>query len=332
MGLMDRFFRPKIAKLEDRGDVERLIAVVESEAESDLRVPAIEALARLEAHSAAPVLVAKLEGDDAGAADAARAALRQFGGAASDSLVAALGREGGGPARTILLELGDAAVEPLRDAAGADDGNTRLDALAGLLELRERSQTPEARETVFRALLAALGDPDPLCRMTAASGLEQIADPRAGRALAAQLKDGDQSVRDACRTALGTIGVEIAPNLVDALYDRNANSRRLAAELLGEVCGADTGTGTCTEVLAALLEHVEDSDAGVRDAVARSLGVVPAADVVARQLELLADPERSDRLEVLEFLNRLLDHAAVDPSQKAAATRRIEALGYDAAD
>jgi HEAT repeat protein len=224
MSLLDHLFGPKVAKLEEKSDVDGLIAVVSSDARDDLRVAAIEALARLDAVATAPALVAEISAADAQVATAADVAVRSLGPAASGALVDALAGEEAERVLAILLDLGDAAVEPLRGAAESSDERIRRRALDGLLELDRRLAMPEVREAVFRALLASLGDRSPACRVIAASGLEDLGDPRAGRALAAQLKDGDETVRAACRTALLMIGEDAVPNIVDALYDRNANS------------------------------------------------------------------------------------------------------------
>ena len=169
---------------------------------------------------------------------AAEKALTEMGTAPSAALVAALGGPGADSALRILLNLGQPAVEYLAGAYKDQDDEVRRRALDGLVELDARLDNDETREIFFRTLLAALGDRSPKHRVFAATQLEAIGDAKAGRGLAAQLKDGDESVRLACRRALAAIGEPAVPNLLDALADRNLNARKIAAELLGEVsCG-----------------------------------------------------------------------------------------------
>lgn len=328
MGILQRLFGTNVAKLEERRDVAGLTAAVSSDGPPELRVSAIEALTRLEEVSAAPLVAAALSDAEAAVAKAAAAGLRAFGPAAAGALIGVLDREAGARALELLLELGDDAAEPLREAAGAPEEATRRRALEGLLELEVRTGSSGVRETVFRSLLAALGDGSPSCRVLAASGLEGLADDRAAKALASQLKDGDDGVRSGCSAALAAIGEPAVPNLVDALYDRNANSRRLAAGLLGEVCGTGCGIEVCREALSGLMDHAADKDGETARAVRNALEMIPAAAVLEDQLEMLADPERSDRTEILEFVRGMLQHAALDDRQRANAVRRIENIGF----
>ena len=85
---------------------------------------------------------------------------------------------------------------------------------------------------------------------------------------------------------------------------------------------------TCREALSGLLEHVGDSDADVAGEVGGALAAIPAGGVLDEQLELLADPERGDRDEILEFLRPLLAHAALEDSRRSAAVKSVESLGF----
>jgi len=329
MNVLRRLFRPNIAKLKENRDLGKLRSVVASGAASELRVEAVEALAALADEPARTALVeAFVTGGDE-VSQAAETALRNLGPEAAEQLAGAVGTAVGGRAVDALLDLGAAALEPLRSATGAADEKTRLQALDGLLELDRRLCGQEdVREPVFRTLLASLGDRSPACRARAASGLEAMGDGRAGRALAAQLKDRDEAVRGACRKALAALGATAVPHLVGALRDRNPNSRRLAAELLGETCSPAAAVDVRLEALAALVERARDGNAEIREAVGRALQRIPAGDAVASQLALLADPERGDRDATLELVKGLLEHAVADPGQRAAAIRRIRDLGF----
>jgi HEAT repeat protein len=326
MGLLQRLFGPNVTKLEERGDVDGLIAVADSDADSELRIGAIAALARIGDPPAITAVVERLASPDAEVAGAASAATSDLGGAAAPALVEALAGPAGDRALELLLALGPSALDPLRDATSKADETTRRLSLNGLLELRQGLTSTEEMDAIFRSLLASLGDADPHCRRLAAGGLHALGDPRAARALAAQLKDGDEAVRTACRRALAGLGEPAMPHVVDALMDRNHNSRRMAAAIAGKL-GDGLATDARRMVLVALMDRVDDTKPEVRDAVASALASIPADAVVDEQLEALADTERSDRDELLEVVLDLLEHASVDARRAAAARERIRDLG-----
>jgi HEAT repeat protein len=235
---------------------------------------------------------------------------------------------GGDAALGLLLNLGDQAIELLRGACSDQDEAIRLRALGALVELDTRLAHDEVRESLFRALLAALGDRSARCRVFAATRLEALSNPKAARALASQLKDGDDTVRAACRQALLAIGEPSVPYLLDALGDRNINSRRLAAELLGEICGGKVTVDSQRVALLGLIDRASDGNAEIATAIHRALEMIPSDAVIATQLEWLADPERSDHEEIGEFLTRMLAHGALDPESKNRIVERMSALGF----
>lgn len=316
MGLFDRLLKPNISKLESHGDVEALVKLVESNDRRDLRIDAIEALARIGGPKATDSLVGRFSDNDPDVAQAAERAVTGLGSAAGSVLTGSLGGQGSDVVLKILLNLGDGAVELLRGACSDQDETTRLRALGGLVELDTRLDNEEVRESLFRALLAALGDRSAGCRVLAATRLGALGDSRASRALAAQLKDGDDSVRSACRQALLAIGEPAVPYLLDALADRNMNSRRLAADLLGEVCCGDVNIESRRVALSALTDRASDSNAEIATAVHRALETIPCDAVITEQIEWLADPERSDHEEIEEFLTLMLEHGALTPGLK----------------
>lgn len=313
MKFFERLLRPNVHRLESHGKVEALAKLTELDNRLDLRTAAIEALARIGGAQATRALVGTLSDEDPEVARSAEKALAGLGSAAGAALIGALGGRGGDDALKVLLSLGDEAVELLRGACSDQDEATRLRALGGMVDLDATFDDDEVRESLFRVLLAALGDRSPRCRVLAAQRLEGLDDARASRALAAQLKDGDDTVRSACRQALGAIGEPAAPYLLDALADRNVNSRRLAAELLGEVCSGDVDDESRRIALSALTDQASDSNAEIAAAVHRALETIPSDAVIASQLELLADPDRSDHEEIREFLNQMLAHGALPP-------------------
>ena len=330
MGLLGNLFGPKIDKLKERGDVEGLEAILASDAKLEHRIDAVDALVELEGGSISGVLVAALGDTDPAIDRAAETALRNLGDGAAEALAAGLALPIGDRALGLLLDLGDASAGPLQNAAHNDDEACRHRAISGLLDLARSTGDEETRELCFRAVLAALGDKAPACRAKAAAGLAAFGDPRAAKALAAQLKDGDEIVRTACRSTLGEIGSPAVPYLNGALADRNANSRLAAAELLGEIDTAPVEIQDRQAVLVTLIDLLDSKDAALGKAAGTAFERIPAGDIIDMQLERLEDPNSAEREETEAFVRRLLESRAVDSREREAADRRLaRALAAD---
>jgi len=323
MGLLNNLFGPKIDKLKERGDVKGLEAILASDAKPEHRVDAIDALVELEGGNIAAVLAAALGDADPAVDQAAEKALRSLGADAAEALAAGLARPIGDRALSLLLDLGDASAEPLQNATHNDDEACRHRAISGLLELAGMTGKEATRELCFRTVLAALGDKAPTCRTEAATGLAAFDDPRAAKALAAQLKDGDETVRTACRKTLGEIGSPAVPYLVGALADRNANSKLAAAELLAEIDTAPVEVQDRQAVLVTLVDLLGSKDAAFGKAVATAVESIPVGDVIDMQLERLEDPNSDEREETESLVRKLLEHGAIDPRERQAADRRL---------
>jgi HEAT repeat protein len=326
MGLLGRLFGPKIDKLKQRGDVEGLAAVITSDGKTEDRIAAIDALVELGDDSTARTLVTILGDADGTVDQAAEKAIRGLGNAASGALVGGLAQPIGDRALGLLLELGDVGADALQEAAQNDDETTRLHALSGLLALADSTDTDATRDQCFRAVLATLGDKTPSCRAAAASGLAAFGEARAAKALAAQLKDGDETVRSACQNTLSDIGSPAVPYLVDAVVDRNPNSKQLAAALLAEVDFDPVEVQDRQAALRVLvgLQHSKNDELAASAAAA--VRRIPAADVIENHLERLEDPTSDEREETEAFVRQILEHGAMDSKARAAAERRLDAI------
>lgn len=324
MGLFDRLLGPNINKLESNGDIDALARLVTSDDHRKLRTAAIEALARIGKPQATQTLVGAMFNDDPDAKQAAETAVTALGSAAGPELVETLGRPGDDVALGLLLDLDEEGVEFLRSACSHQNEATRTRALKGLIELDTTLDNPEVREVLFRALLAALGDRSADCRVIAAGTLGTISDKRASRALASQLKDGDENVRNACREALETIGEPAVPSLLDALADRNVNSKRLAAELLEVVCCREVEAESRRVALFALADHASGSNTDHAAAVRQAIQAIPSDTVISEQLEWLADPERSDHEDIEDFLTMMLKYGGLSAKLENSITQKID--------
>jgi HEAT repeat protein len=323
MGLLDKLLGPKIDKLKDRGDVEALEAIVVADAKLEHRLDAINALVELEGDTIAETLAAALNDADPAVEQAAEKGLRNLGANAAEALAAGLSRPGGDRALCLLVELGDASAEPLRNASQSRDVVGRHRAVAGLLDLARATEKDETRELCFRTVLAALGDKAPMCRAEAAFGLAAFGDSRSAKALAALLKDGDETVRTACRSTLGVIGSPAVPYIVNAMLNRNPNSKLLAAELLAEIDAAPIEVQDRQAVLVTLIDLMDSKDEALANAVTTAMQHIPAADVIEQHLERLEDPNSNERDESESLVRKLLEYGAMEPYERQEADRRM---------
>jgi len=326
MGLLGSLFKPRVEKLAESGDAEGLEAILQSDAKSEDRVAAIGALVELDGPGSSGVLVAVLGDGDPTVDMAAEHALRSLGADAADALGSVLGQPIGDRALGLLRELGDACAEPLSNAATDDDESCRHRAISGLLDLAAATDDETTHELCFRTILAALGDRAPACRAQAAAGLAAFGDPRAAKALAAQLKDGDETVRTACRDTLSGMGTPTLPFLVDALADRNPNSKLLAAGLLAEIDAEPAEVQDHQAALVTLLDLINVDDDVLRTSVAAAVARIPAAEVIDAQLERLEDPNSDEREETEGLVRQLLEYGVMDPPQRQAAEQRLNRI------
>lgn len=282
MSLLQRLIRPNINKLAARGDVEGLLRVLAAPGRAETRARAAAALARAGDPRAFQALATALADEEGVVAEASEAGLRALGLAVAPSLAEVLDNAEvavAARARSLLLTLGHRAVGPLVEMvrSGGDAARGRAVGLLGELwpSLDERE---EEREDAFRALLAALGDGVATTRVWAATLLGEVGDPRAGRALAARLKDGDAAAREASVNALRRLGGAVVPHVVGALRDRNPNARLAAARLLAEVGHEGGDRATRCELREAAREAAQDRDRQVREAAAVILSRIPAEE------------------------------------------------------
>lgn len=258
-----------------------------------LRECAIEGLGAAGGPAAAEGLRRALSDDRSAVRQAAAPALaRAAGAAAVPALAAALSHKDPATRRAAAQALGTvpgtAAVDALRTALPDRERPVRDAVVAALAA----ASTPESIE----ALLGGLRGPDRDLRQAATTALRAAhwtPSSAAQRAVRAVL-DG----RFADAAAEGPVAVEF---LVPALGEREARTRREAAEALGTLADASAGPA-----LAALLA---DPDSAVRDAAVVAIAAIGPAAAAA-----LLDP--------------LEDRAA---TTKGAAGRALDRIGAPAA-
>jgi HEAT repeat protein len=190
-------------------------------------VPAAEALARIGAPAAAPLVAMLADRSELVQSTAVEALIVQIGLPAAAPLVVVLANEHDA--------VREAAANLLDRIGWAPDGTD-----AGAAYWAARGQWEKCVQIGVRAVeplaVATVTWLRPDLRSAAAGALGIIGDARAVEPLTAAMKDGDQGVRAAAAQALGGIGDPRAVDvLIAALKDRGAEVRRAAAGALGRI-------------------------------------------------------------------------------------------------
>jgi HEAT repeat protein len=196
--------------------------------------------------------------------------------------------------------------------------------LAG--DMKARGNAPEAFSAVIELgklggdkavdlLLVALARQDGVAR-SAARELGLLGDPRALKPLAAGL--ADPVLNQSCSEALLRFGPKAVDVLLDVLKNGNANARRLAANILGELRDK-----RAVEPLVQALQV--DDEYAVRTAAATALGLIKdsrAVWVLVGTLKMRDEttPERQLELEKLRHATSLALHKIGDPLAAKAVT------------
>jgi HEAT repeat protein len=224
-----------------------------------------------------------------------------------------------------LVKLGAAAVEPLirfvQEKPPSTPGVVR--ALAALGQIGDRRAVP--------AVVAVLESPDryePRVRCQAIIALKAFKDPRAIDALAKAAREKDRSIHGAAGRALGAVGGEAVPRLIDVLSDEDPRIRYAAAEALGPTRDP--------RAVGALLKVMSDPDPYVRCYAAQALARIGDPRAVRAVLALLKDANQEVRQaarSAMAFIEGPTDLQALAEAlgDKNAAMREAAVMGLDQA-
>jgi HEAT repeat protein len=207
--------------LVDLADPEMVPRLVKGLEDTDSRVRAnvLRALARLKASEAENDVITCLNDADPEVQAQAIMALRSLV-SDPDILVRHLRPLLGGEEPAVraesaatLLKLGPQpeALTALREMAGSDDTETRVEAMHGFANW--------ADDSALEPVVAALDDPQPAVRRAAVTALAAIGVPDALDALLPVLGDGDWSVREAAAASIGTFAEDALDDVLEALAD-----------------------------------------------------------------------------------------------------------------
>lgn len=284
------WFKPDIARLKARGDINGLIHAMGYE-DLNLRMEAMDALGDLAEPRAIDPLIEVLKEEDYTLRMCASNALRKIGAPAVPRLVAAFHSRSDfmrATAVDILARIGAPAIPALID------GLKDLDPLARLSAVRTMEKINDPR--LAAPLAAALKDSHPGVRASAARGLGHFA-PRGLDDMIAMARDPDLEVRKAVAESLGQIrDLKTIEPLIALLQDADDGVRSLAAESL-ERKGKDA--------LPSLLMMMKSWDHDVRHRVVHILGRTEA-DPRSQKVLLaaLSDHDQKVRQAAAEMLIR----------------------------
>jgi HEAT repeat protein len=215
-------------------------------------------------------------------------------------------------------------IEKQRQLLSSADVEDRREALVRLRALRH----PQAS----RAAQAALNDPSPIIRATAAASVLSLPPDESAAGLIPLLSDKDEFVRQQIAYALGHTGSPsaVAP-LVERLSDKKDSVRGAAAVALGEI-----GDATAVTYLAAVLNRQAGLPAAkkgqkskpeqnpfVLRAAAHSLGQIRNRAALPALILALQDESAEDdvRREAAWALGRIGDASAIPALQQAVTAR-----------
>jgi HEAT repeat protein len=326
-------------QLEREGDTEKIVEILETTDNPDIRVRAAEILGDLAENNdreeldrtreVVDTLVATACADDDDDVRAAAIdALDKYGQSALEQLIAELTGQ----------ELGTSAdwttARAFADVLEADQPELRMAAATGLGRIGDRSATP--------AVVDRLADDDPRVRARAAVACGRLEDPRAVEALERRVTDEYTDVRQAAADALGKIGTDPALEILLAYAaDDSESVRRTVADALGYF-GSIEPVDTLVEALedeyevvrrTAMFSLVEilsnaptEQSHRVREATADKLESATAADVIPPLAEILTESTGTpQRRNAAWLLGRVAERQHREEAQAAL----VDALGDD---
>jgi HEAT repeat protein len=253
-------------------------------------------------------------------------------GRALEPLLAVLKTERSGIRKVIAQSLGQinnpGAAAPLAQLLKDKDSDTRTAAVASLVKLGAHSVEP---------LLNVLTEKEEYTRQAALRALGELKDARAQQALARMLNNHESDVHmvAAALSAMGWIPTDpserirfafargrfeetiadgkaaVAP-LTEILRDKNAEYRKMAADVLGKIGDPTAGP--------ALIPLLTDGHAEVREATALALGTMRATSAVAGLVAALRD-DSSEMVAIACWALGQLGDASVVPPLAAIAVQ-----------
>ncbi len=172
------------------------------------------------------------------------------------------------------------------------------------------------------ALVARLSDSSWRVRAAAVERLTAAADPATALPLLFERLVGGAGIgeREAAARALGRIGAQALPGLIERLHADDAELRQVAAGVLGTI--ADR------RALPALVARLADSDPNVRAAAADALGQLGGADAIPALLAAVESDDEALRVTALQSLASLRAAPPVELLRRLVRARSTRRVAY----
>ncbi|MGH2554251.1 MAG: HEAT repeat domain-containing protein [Actinomycetota bacterium] len=295
-----------------------------SDPDPDVRATAVEALPSGLAAEMVDMLLPALHDQDERVWQASLRHLAALSDQGLPLLWAAL-RESPGPKREELVRSIERS-DPDRLASLALQNVHARDSTDRVLatELAARAGTPESTA----AVVAALSDPDPLVRRTAAAAMSTLRTPSSVGALSRSLSDPQAEVRVEAVRALGMVDDDgVPPVLIAALKDPELRVREMAAEALTRW----HSPAVARRLAAALAAPDLRRPAG--DVLVRmgTTAVEPLIEVITGD-DVEAAAAAGALLERIAGVSAFAEHlSSVDPEERLRAVQVLGAMGGSAA-
>lgn len=314
MGVFN-FLKPNLNTLKSKEDIERLVNVIKSKKDENIRNKAVEALVEIGSEKAIKALIEVLNSEEESIRQKILETLEKSANErVQEALMKASKNSNSDIRLTATLLLGriknERAVEGLLQALKDRDEVVRMKAA----EILGKQRSKQAVEH----LIQCLKDIDWGVREKAAEALGEIKDARAVEALIKTLNDKNTGVRLKASFSLRKIGKPAAKLLIKALKDKSEVMRAEAAEILGEIKEKEA-----TEFL---IEALKDEDWEVRKKAALALknlgetAVEPLIDVMESEDEEIW----ASRLSTFERVKELEKTAHIDTLTQVANRRLAE--------
>jgi len=219
-----------------------------------------------------------------------------------------LKRFSGGKAKTAKTQSGDGASWTNHVA---DSGSQSVDRLDGAPASDDQAATKTVEQAIVaetgipavEPLIAALGDPNPDVRASAAAALVQISAP-GFEPLIAALKDRNKDVRPVAAETLVGIGAAAVEPLIVALQ-QYPEKRSVVAQILGKIRGP--------RAVEPLIAALKDQNEHVRQWAAHALGKIGDPRAVEPLNVALGDQNEDVRKWAAYALGEIGDPRAVEP-------------------
>ena len=268
--------------LKDRTAVDALIAGAKG-SDAPRRLEAVEHLGRIGLLEAAPAVAALVGAESVGLRRAVARALARIGSPEQAAAMVSLSGDDDTPVRQWV-------VRGLADLGGDRAARVCLERLTDADPLVRRTAAVGLARNPLRQAVAALAgaaqDADADVRLEAVKALAVAPGGAADKAVISALRDASPAVREAAFEGVTARSLQrrAVAVLVDVLPQESPEMRRQMVYALGEAGNP--------VALPALIERLQDGEAGVRQAAAIALGKLKAKTAVEALVRAVDDPDR----------------------------------------